>query len=89
MLSAGYMAFIFIILYTFTSDFTAIFENRYRLNKGETGLCFLPISLGVLIGRLLAPITMKLISGDIAHAHRRGPARPEPECNLYMAMFYR
>lgn len=86
-LFAGYMAFIFIILYTFTAGFTAIFENHYGLNKGETGLCFLPISLGVLIGGLLAPITIKLIGRDIAHAHRHGRARTEPECNLYTAMF--
>jgi hypothetical protein len=81
------MAFIFLILYSFTEGFTAILENHYGLNKGETGLCFLPISLGVLIGGLLTPITMKLIRRDIAHAQRHGRARSEPECNLYMAMF--
>lgn len=84
---AGYMAFIFFILYTLTPGFTAIFENHYGLNKGETGLCFLPIPLGVLIGGLLAPITMKLIRRDIGHAHRHGRARSERECNLYMVMF--
>jgi hypothetical protein len=86
-LFARYMAFIFIILYTFTAGFTANFEGHYGLNKGETGLCFLPICVGVPIGGFLAPITMKLIRRDIAHAHTHGRARPEPECNLYMAMF--
>jgi MFS family permease len=84
---AGYMATVFIILYTFTAGFTSIFEDTYKLNKGVTGLCFLAISTGIVLASCLAPVTMKLVRRDTYHARRHNLPRPEPECNLYMFMF--
>lgn len=81
------MAFIFIILCAFSGSFTEIFEHHYGLNKGETGLCFLSISLGIVLAGLFALITMKFIRRDIRHARRHDRARPEPVCYLYIAMF--
>lgn len=83
---ALYMSIVFIILYTFTAGFALVFENNYGLNKGETGLCFLAVALGVVLANLLVPLQMKLIRRDIYHARRHGLRRPEPECNLYTSM---
>lgn len=84
---SAYMAIVFIILYTFTAGFASIFEENYGLNKGETGLCFLAISTGIVLASVLVPLSMRLIRRDIYHARRHDLARPEPECNLYMSMF--
>ncbi|KAJ5364233.1 uncharacterized protein N7496_009946 [Penicillium cataractarum] len=84
---SAYMAIVFIILYTFTAGFASIFEENYGLNQGETGLCFLAISTGIILASVLVPLSMRLIRRDIYHARRHDLARPEPECNLYMSMF--
>ncbi|KAJ5575192.1 hypothetical protein N7450_009091 [Penicillium hetheringtonii] len=66
-----YLSVIFIILYTFSSGYVAIFEKANGLSQGQAGVAFLAIMVGVI---------------SIRHPDR-GLARPAPESNLYMAMF--
>lgn len=82
-----YLGVIFVILYTFSAGYVSIFEKVYHIDQGRTGLCFLGILVGVLASALPVPLSMKYTRRDIYHARDRGLARPEPESNLYMAMF--
>ncbi|KAJ5172105.1 hypothetical protein N7492_004698 [Penicillium capsulatum] len=87
MIFAGYLAIIFIILYTFSAGFVLIFEKDNGLDQGQAGLTFLAISVGVCLAALLVPLTMKLVRRDIRRTREQGRARPQPEFNLYMSMF--
>lgn len=82
-----YLAVIFIILYTFSAGFVAIFEKNYDLIQGQAGLTFLSISVGVCLSLPLVPFTMRLIRKNIYRARERGQSRPQPEFNLYLSMF--
>ncbi|KAJ5947211.1 hypothetical protein N7466_000226 [Penicillium verhagenii] len=82
-----YLAVIFIILYTFSAGFISVFSKKYHLTEGQTGVTFLSISTGVLLGSLLVPYTQVLVRRDIFRARDRGQSRPDPETNLYLSMF--
>lgn len=82
-----YLSVIFIILYTFSSGYVAIFEKANGLSQGQAGVAFLAIMVGVILSGILVPLSMKMTRRDIYRARDRGLARPAPESNLYMAMF--
>lgn len=87
MIFAGYLAVIFVILYTFSAGFVSIFKEIYDLKPSEVGLTFLAIAVGVCLPILLVPLTMKLVRRDIYRARAQGHTRPQPEFNLYLSMF--
>lgn len=87
MIFAGYLAIIFIILYTFNAGFVSIFDKIYGFTPGKVGLAFLAIAVGVCLPFPLVPLTMKLIRKDIYRARQQGRTRPQAEFNLYMSMF--
>lgn len=87
MIFATYHAVIFIILYTFSAGFMAIFAEHYGLNQGEAGLTFIALAVGSALAGLFVPLAAKLIRRYVHRARSRGHDRPEPELNLYLSMF--
>lgn len=87
MIFGFYLAIIFIILYTFSRGFVAVFQKPYNISMGKTGLTFLALAVGFLLAVATVPLSMKLVRKDIRRARQRGLPRPEPEFNLYLAMF--
>lgn len=87
MIFASYMAIIFIILYTFSAGFVNIYEKVYKLDQGQVGATFISLSIGVSLALPFIPLTIRLTNREIHHARQRGHKAPEPEINLYFAMF--
>lgn len=87
MIFAFYQMILFIILYTFSAGFIAVFQEPQKLTQGKTGLTFLALGVGVLLAGLLFPLAAKLTRRRIYKAQSCGPYTPEPELNLYLAMF--
>ncbi|KAJ5585093.1 uncharacterized protein N7459_004893 [Penicillium hispanicum] len=87
MIFSGYLSIIFIILYTLSAGYESIFSKKYKLNEGQTGAAFLGLVIGVLLSTPLVPLAMRLVRRDIYHARGRGQLRPDPEVNLYLALF--
>lgn len=87
MIFAFYQTILFIILYTFSAGFIAVFQEPHQLSQSKTGLTFLALGVGVLLAGLLIPLAAKLTRRRIYKEQSRGPYRPEPELNLYLAMF--
>lgn len=87
MIFSGYLAIIFVVLYTFSAGFVEIFESTYHLNQGQVGVTYLSLALGCCFPLLLIPVTTRLIRRDIHRARERGQLSPEPEINLYFSMF--
>lgn len=82
-----YQAIIYIILYTFSAGFVAVFREPSKLSQGETGLTYLALGVGALLAGLLFPLAAKLARRRIYRGQSRGPYKPEPELDLYLAMF--
>jgi hypothetical protein len=83
-----YVAFNFAILYGFFAAFPAVFEDIYGFNIGESGLVFLAIALGNLIGYLAFMLIDRLKFRPLilaAKARANGPA-VLPEARLYAAL---
>lgn len=87
MIFAFYQIIIFIILYTFSAGFIALFQKPHNLGEGTTGLTFLALALGVTLASVFIPIAVRLTRRDIIKARNRGQPAGEPELNLYLAMF--
>ncbi|KAI5853786.1 major facilitator superfamily domain-containing protein, partial [Tricharina praecox] len=60
LLSSLYISFIFGILYLFFAAYPIVFQGRYHMKPGPSGLAFLGIGLGVLISFPTAGVASKV-----------------------------
>lgn len=63
-----------------------MFEETYHLSQGVTGLCFLPIVVGLFGASALVPLIYKWAKRDLAKIQERGGDRLPPEFRLWFSM---
>lgn len=83
-----YVAFKFAVLYGFFAAFPAVFEGIYGFNIGESGLVFLAIAFGNLVGYLAFMLIDRLKFRPLILAAKAKTNVPEvlPEARLYAAL---
>ena len=85
-LVAFYLTVIYIVLFGFLDGFNYIFADMYNLSPGLTGLCFLPIIVGLFGASALTPLIYKWAKADLQKIKERGGDRLPPEFRLYFSM---
>lgn len=85
---AIYVSFNFAVLYGFFAAFPAVFEGIYGFNTGESGLVFIAIAVGNVIGYGIFVLVDRLAYRPLLLAAKaRGDAGPiSPETRLYSAL---
>jgi hypothetical protein len=83
-----YVSFNFAILYGFFAAFPAVFEGIYDFNTGESGLVFIAIAVGNVIGYSVFVLIDRLTFRPLVLAAKaRGDAAAiAPEARLYSAL---
>lgn len=85
-LVALYLTVVYIILFGFLDGFTYVFEETYGISQGLTGLCFLPIIIGLFGASALVPMIYKWAKRDLKEIEERGGDRLPPEFRLWYSM---
>ena len=85
-LVAFYLTVIYVVLFGFLDGFTFIFEETYHLSQGLTGLCFLPIIIGLFGASALVPLIYGWAKRDLQKIQERGGDRLPPEFRLWFSM---
>ena len=83
-----YVAFNFAILYGFFAAFPAVFEGIYGFNTGESGLVFLAIAVGNVVGYAAFVFIDRLTFRPLVLAakERQDTGAIPPEARLYSAL---
>jgi multidrug resistance protein len=63
-----YLTVVYIVLFTFLTGYTFIYQDIYQLSQGMRGMCFLGIVIGNLSCAALIPVNVHLRKRDIARA---------------------
>ncbi len=85
-LFTAYLAVVYVVTFTFLTGFTFIYTNVYGFSQGSTGLCFIGLSLGILIGGSLGiPLQRKYLR-DLANTLQSGGTSLPPEQRLITAI---
>lgn len=83
---AFYLTVIYIVLFGFLDGFNYVFEETYNLSQGITGLCFLPIIIGLFGASALTPLIYKWAKRDMEKIKEKGGDRLPPEFRLWFSM---
>lgn len=76
-----FIGVLFFDFYLVSTTFSRIYENQYGLATGTTGLCFLPLAIGSIVGGLAGGrLSDKIYSKNVAKAD--GEIYPEMRINL-------
>ena len=86
LLVAFYLTVIYIVLFGFLDGFNYVFEETYNLSQGITGLCFLPIIIGLFGASALTPLIYKWAKRDMEKIKEKGGDRLPPEFRLWFSM---
>ncbi|KAL4737190.1 putative MFS multidrug transporter [Aspergillus similis] len=80
-----YMAFIYGILYLFFTTISSVFEEGYGWSTGISGLAYLGIGIGFMVGLFVIAITSDRIVGKLT---ARNGGKFEPEMRLVTMMIF-
>ncbi|ORY89925.1 major facilitator superfamily domain-containing protein [Syncephalastrum racemosum] len=76
-----FIGVLFFDFYLVSTTFSRIYENQYGLSTGTTGLCFLPLAFGSIVGGLAGGrLSDRIYSKNVAKAD--GEIYPEMRINL-------
>lgn len=83
-----YNAFTFSILFAFFEAFPVVFVGVYHFNTWQTGVAFISVGLGVLIGVVTAIICDRLLyQKELRRVIAAGGTQVAPEHRLWAAMY--
>ncbi|KAF2094124.1 putative MFS multidrug transporter [Rhizodiscina lignyota] len=79
-----YTALVYGILYLLFTTFTFVFQGQYGFSEGVTGLVYIALGIGMLLGlAIMGPVS----DGVIKSKQRRGiPLRPEDRLPLFLTL---
>ncbi|KAI5776546.1 major facilitator superfamily domain-containing protein [Geopyxis carbonaria] len=80
---ALYSSLAFAVLFGFFEAYPFAFQREYQLSLGATGLCFLGIAVGLLLGCMIYLLQDRLVYVPAAKRHN---GNPPPEIRLVPAM---
>lgn len=81
-----YVAFVFAVFFAFFAAFPIVFEGVYGFNRGQSGLAFLAIVVGVSLSVVTVIIIDKTIYKKHVRAAEEAGHNVAPEHRLYPAM---
>ncbi|KAI0937899.1 hypothetical protein AcW1_003935 [Taiwanofungus camphoratus] len=82
MLISLYMSVIYGLLYMFFFAYPVVFQEGKGFSDGITGLMFIPIAVGVVVGALAGP----LVNRHYLYLHKKHGGHPPPETRLIPMM---
>lgn len=81
-----YVGLIFGILYLLFATFSTVFEGQYHFTTGTSGLAYLGLGLGELVGLVVfGVLSDKVLQARMA---RDNQAKPKPEYRLVLMMWF-
>lgn len=94
MIWTAYLSAVYIILFGFLNGFTFIFQDTYQLTPGMTGLTFLAMEIGTLIGSMtltpfifgMAKKVLSTIGNSNGKVGDEESTRLQPEFFLWYSM---
>ncbi|KAI9656528.1 MAG: hypothetical protein M1821_004735 [Bathelium mastoideum] len=86
MLVALYLTVVYIVLFTFFDGYSYIYQDIHHISQGLTGVCFVPVGIGIACNTFLVPIFYRQAKRDLAKIEEGGGFRLPPEFRLWYAM---
>lgn len=81
--AAAYNGFIYGLVYLFNEAFPIVFGQGHGFNTGETGLSFLGLCIGSIVGAILHPLQERYYLRKVRENNGKG----QPEARLWLARF--
>ncbi|KAH7013979.1 major facilitator superfamily transporter [Ilyonectria destructans] len=84
LLLSVYAAFIYAMIYFMFSTFSFVFQDNYGFGQGTTGLVYIALGIGMMLGLMVQQATGDKILKQLAEKHNNG--KPKPEYRLPIMM---
>ncbi|KAH8721625.1 major facilitator superfamily transporter [Ilyonectria robusta] len=84
LLLSVYAAFIYAMIYFMFSTFSFVFQDHYGFGQGTTGLVYIALGIGMMLGLVVQQATGDRILRNLAEKHNNG--KPKPEYRLPIMM---